>query len=531
MNISDTEILSNFEKTEEKITQTKYIYEQSMQVEDYDKTLKYLDIYIDSTNQLFLHITLNLDKIEYIQKFIDHIDDWDNTLNDNTREFFIHIITRHKNLDNSFEKVLNIITETEYKSKLLISLRDTEKALEIAKSMKTSVCDIVSKIADTNIDKALDIANNINDNDDYNNKKSKVLSAIVSKVSDTNIDKALDMANDISDDAYKAKAINNISSKTNDSNILERTLKIIHNINTNNIKTKVLSAIALKTINTNIVKALDITNHIPNNKKKSKVLRKIALKIIDTDIYKTIGIAKSISNDDDKATVLHAVAFKDNDPIILSTLIDIANTISCILSKVKALGVICSRTDNPKILKKALEFSDGINLELVRDDIVIYNPDIYKSLDITHNDSNDDFDKVLEETNSNYVKKELIAINNISDDYEKIKALSVIASKANSYEIFNQALEIANSITDKLLACTIKKEIYSKNNTKEYIFNRFIVNTNYKVNKTIEYISHLGSDSTLRYFNINTDKWAKEAISSKSLNENGKIIFIEFVVL
>jgi hypothetical protein len=90
------EFFKLFDTKEDKhLFEIRYAYELAFIAEDYQKVLEYKDLYEDFINQLFLDICLNIDKVEYIEKFIKYKDDWKNQLNDYLKKLFIRIMVRN----------------------------------------------------------------------------------------------------------------------------------------------------------------------------------------------------------------------------------------------------------------------------------------------------------------------------------------------------------------------------------------------------------------------------------------------------
>jgi len=92
------ELFKLFDTKENKhLFEIRYAYELAFIKEDYTKVLEYKDLYENYIHELFLDICLNIDKDEYIQKFIENKDEWENGLNQYFRNYFKKLIANNKN--------------------------------------------------------------------------------------------------------------------------------------------------------------------------------------------------------------------------------------------------------------------------------------------------------------------------------------------------------------------------------------------------------------------------------------------------
>lgn len=114
----------------------RFAYEFALLSKEYDKVLKYKDMYEDHTYKLFLDISLNIDKEEYVRKFIKHKQDWFHSLTPSSRDFYVEVMKRHRRIPDSFCDILKLLSD-KYKPMLMMKL-SREKALQIASSVSDS---------------------------------------------------------------------------------------------------------------------------------------------------------------------------------------------------------------------------------------------------------------------------------------------------------------------------------------------------------------------------------------------------------
>jgi hypothetical protein len=134
-----------------------------------------------------------------------------------------------------------------------------------------------------NIDKALEIANSIEDN--YH--KAEALSSIAQKTDDKELmNKALEVASSIKYDWDKSKALSSIMEKTDDKELMDKALKIANAIRDDWDKFKALSSIVQKTDDKGLLaKALEIANLTKSNIKKAKIFKILHSKKLNTTYF------------------------------------------------------------------------------------------------------------------------------------------------------------------------------------------------------------------------------------------------------
>ncbi|WP_320035765.1 DUF4476 domain-containing protein [Halarcobacter sp.] len=470
-----------FNKKENKhLFEIRYAYELAFIAKDYKKVLVYKDMYEKFVQDLFLDIALNIDKLDYIQKFVEHKDDWANALNEDIQEIIINIISQQEVLDDSFYDVLLFLEDNH--SVQLFSKISIQKALELQENFPEwykvdALKKIISKTVDEKIlDKVLDIAK-IN----IEWGTLQVIPKIVSKID--NIEKALEITNNISDHHYKFEALVNILSKMGD---IQKALEIVNNISVEEDKSKALSYIVSKIDDTN--KALEIINNISVEEDKSKALSYIVSKIDDTN--KALEIINSISVEEDKSKALSYIVSKIDDT---DKALEIINSISVEEDKSKALSYIVSKIDDTD---KALEIINSISYKV--DSITAYSHFLSKI---------------------NKIDEALELVNDISDRWYKSKVLRNLASKIDDIE---KALEIAYSINDKIDKSNALINIGIKANNKnilekalEFInsiisyeriefdlITKIVLNTNYK--EILEKSIQIVNDATHLRYKFNT---------------------------
>ena len=103
------EFFKLFDTKENKhLFEIRYAYELAFIKEDYTKVLEYKDMYENYIHELFFDICLNIDKDEYIQKFIECKDEWEQ-ISYNAQIFFINMINSKSFLNDSFYEVIKIV--------------------------------------------------------------------------------------------------------------------------------------------------------------------------------------------------------------------------------------------------------------------------------------------------------------------------------------------------------------------------------------------------------------------------------------
>jgi len=311
-----------FDKKENKyLLDIQYAYDLAFMTQNYSKMLQYKDMYEKHLQDMFLDIALNIDKVEYIQKFIEYKDDWTNLISSEVKEFFITIIEKQEKLDISFFEVLEFL-ENCYKIKL------------------------INKIP---VNKALEIINNISDR-----YKSKALAYIVPEIDD--IKKALEIVNKIPDEYYKSEALGFIISKINTKDLLEKVLEIVNGMSDYCYKSESLDSIVSEIDDKDLLKKiLEMTDSISDDKYKSEALASVVLKINDRNLLeKALEIVPSIYNDEYKFEPLESIILKIDTKDLVEKVLKIANKISDDYCKSEILATLVSQIDDKDLLKKIL---------------------------------------------------------------------------------------------------------------------------------------------------------------------------------
>ena len=92
-------------------------FELAFLSQEYTKVLEYRDKYENSIEDMFLEVAFNIDKPEFIQKFVEHKNDWLDTLSVQSKNILISILHHQERLDEGFVEVLDFFTNEE-KSRL-----------------------------------------------------------------------------------------------------------------------------------------------------------------------------------------------------------------------------------------------------------------------------------------------------------------------------------------------------------------------------------------------------------------------------
>jgi len=134
----------------------RYAYEVALFIEDYDEVLKFYDMYNEFILDIFLDICTNINKKDEngnfinIQKFIELKDEWENSLTKEQQNFFVEVLGKHEEIDDSFCEVLGFIKD-EYRIKLILKLS------------KNKIYDILGLIKDPQLYQLLQSIINHND--------------------------------------------------------------------------------------------------------------------------------------------------------------------------------------------------------------------------------------------------------------------------------------------------------------------------------------------------------------------------------
>ena len=393
----------------------RYAYELAFLVENYDKVLAYKDMYELHIQDMFLEIALNIDKQEYIEKFIEYKDDWLGSVNEAIQDIFINIISNNNTLDNSFYNILTFLTDQQ-KLKLITTI-SVEKSLEIARGIS------------------------------YSSEKSRALIKIVTQTDDKELlEKALEIANEISSDKDKLEALIEIATRIDDKAILERVFEIIDGSSNDYIKSEALEVITLRIDNKEpLTIAIEKANEIFNDRAKSKALVTIAFKTDDKELLeKSLGIVHEISDDRDKSKALVAIVSKIEDKKLLKRALTIANKISWDRYKLETLIAIVSKVEDNEIFDKALEIANEISDDIWK----------YKLL-------------ILIASKIENIEEALSIANKISNNRDKAEALVAIALKTGNKKLLGKALEISNKISYSWHKSYILREIVSQTKSIE----------------------------------------------------------------
>jgi len=463
LTIKNKEDIQNFHtllknKKDKQLFEIRYGYEFAFIAEDYSQVLVYKDMYENLVQDLFLDIVLNIDKVEYIEKFIQHKDDWLYALSDGVKNAFIKVIAQQESFDNRFTDVLEFLDD-EHKSLLIYKINNIEKAQKIANTICNinlrfkALVSIISKIYD--IEKALEITTSDINNDFY---LSKALISIISKVNNiTLLEKILNLLNNIEDDEYKSDVLAYMASKTDNIVLQDKILNLLDDIEEDEFKSKALAFIVTKTENTTLLeKILNILSDIEENEYKSEALVSIVFKIDDRE--KALSIIYNINEDEYILKALNAIISRDDIEIALNTTDNIPSdwgkfifqicmssrqdtrtlleNLLCVVSKIydyqyksEALSFVISRINN---IELALKLTYELNYYL-------YDSEIYNrltSLEVI----------VSKLAKINNVEKILKIVNdNIIDNLDKSNLLASIALEIDNTE---KALKIIDSIID-----------------------------------------------------------------------------------
>jgi len=98
------------EKEDKYLFEIRYAYELAFIAKDYSQVLVYKDMYENYVQAMFLEIALNINKPEYVQKFIDHESEWISGIDKNMQDIFISIISNQTKVDESFYRVYLFLT-------------------------------------------------------------------------------------------------------------------------------------------------------------------------------------------------------------------------------------------------------------------------------------------------------------------------------------------------------------------------------------------------------------------------------------
>ena len=415
---------------------------------------------------------------------------------------------------NNAQIIANNIEDNRQKANILISIANVAAKTDIQLSQKIFaeaqitannvkstrkvyiLGDIAREVAKTNTQKALNIANNIEDtmykaevlsqianetsktdiqlaeaifldaqaiiNKTQSRRGSYLLSEIAGIAAKTDIQLALNIANNIEDTMYKARALGRITLIVANADI-SLALSIANNIEDNRQKAEILSEVAGIVANIDISLALSIANNIEDAYQQSKGLSKIAGVATKTDIQLALNIANNIEDAYQKAWVLVDIASIaiNTDTQLSHTLFtdaqSITNSIRYTKSKEKLLRYIAhqiAELDIQLALNIANSIEDAYQKAWALGDIasVVINTNTELGLSIS-NSIEDATHKAevqgdLAQEAANFdIQLALSIITAIEDTSSKAESLSAIANKATRTD-YQLGLSIANSIQD-----------------------------------------------------------------------------------
>ncbi|MFK7779687.1 MAG: hypothetical protein QM490_00940, partial [Candidatus Gracilibacteria bacterium] len=446
------EFFIHFDKKEQKhLFEIRYAYELAFIKEDYQKVLEYKDLYEDYINQIFLDICLNIDKIEYIEKFIEYKNDWLNTINDNTKDIFINIILQQENINDKFDEVLKLLSDnhkallrfknspievlktyanTNFFSiqtmrEFILKANNLETALYITEVLTDSLGKseilllIANKTNNTSIlMQVIDMAIKINNDDE----KLKVLATIIYKTNENKIFiKILDAVEFKGNNFAKSKLLSMIIERTNDNILLKKIINIIETINSNSQKSALLTKIIMMLNDDNIFKIIiNITETIHDNSQKSDVLARIVAKTNNNEILKNIKILIQDMSDIEKFNISIAIKTKTFNTESLLEIINHSNT----TEKLEILLIIIERTNELQILTRIINIIETID----------YNWKIIEFLL-----------QIINKTNNTSILMQIIDVV-IKLNYQELKVLATIIHKTNDSRIFIKILDVVKLI-------------------------------------------------------------------------------------
>ncbi|QOY50954.1 hypothetical protein [Candidatus Sulfurimonas baltica] len=388
----------------------RYVYELAFLEKNYQKVLGYKDMYEQYTQNLFLDIALNIDKVEYIQKFITHKDDWLNSVTSEAKDIFVNIIAQQEVIDDKFYDVL-LFLDDEHRIRLLTSITE-EKALHIAEMMSS---------------------------EEY----PQAFRYVVSMTHDKQLlSKVLDILEKCSDDLTIQMTTEAIVSQTDDEKLINRSLKISKKTYNNVAESRVMLLIASK--KNTIKEALKVAESIPDNEYKAKALMKI-LSTID-DIDECLDLINYFP-EGYKSKALAHIALKTNNTQMA---MDISKKIQNIYIQTNTVITIASKTNNVDLFDAIFKFIGSIPYSIEKSG--------YLSHIISSTNNNERLGKVLEE------------VETIPDDFDKSNLLISIAIKINNKESLNEILAIAEKISDKECRLeTIESVVFQIENIESHL--------------------------------------------------------------
>jgi len=471
-----------FENKENKyLYEIRYAYELAFISKDYTRVLEYKDMYEQFAQDMFLEIALNIDKLEYIQKFIEHKDDWIASVNENVQGVLISVMCQQEILD---DRIYDIFSSFLYRDKMtLISKCSLHKSLNIVKDMKYP---------------------------------AGVLSEIASNLDD--LDKALEIISNISEEKYKASALLKIAFKTDNKILLEKVLELSNSIEDEKIKSEILMTIVSNTDNKILLdRVLEIDKRVENDKHISRIHIKIALKqgaleeileivskeftIIEVceKFYKgrssanrhkmlvtiisyideldvALCLANCIRNESLKSKALAIIVSKTEDKVLLETILKITNNFIDKHCQLKVLAVLVNKIHSDILWKTILEIinyldktekSNVLLAECCR--IIASKINCFeKALDILkYIRSNRDQSLADIAINRGNIKEAVVFASKIKGSIEKLSTLITIASKTEDKAVLKNILKISDSIyNNSLKNWCLNKIIYKTDDLK-----------------------------------------------------------------
>jgi len=464
-------------KKEKHLYEIRYAYELAFIAKDYSQVLVYKDMYEDFVHDMFLEIVLNLDKLEYIQKFIKHKDDWNNALSKEVQDFFVNTIEHYETLDDSFSEVLEFFTESHisklcYKLSIKYSLyltekinnkffqsvsysniiqnsNDTTKSLKLIKLIQTNYIQLntLSEItlAKQNLSEAFNI---IELNSSNNETKIKTLISIAFQANHmSQIEKELKIKEKIINKTLKL----NLDYRYFNIDYITFLYKALETIEERTGETdKILSLLAMKTSDKD--RALEITNSIIDIEEKEKVYIQIISDICDTE--KALEIVNLIKDINIRQIAYIIIASKmnniENIPKLFRLNINIHPGYFYNFNIRKYLYIILDKINNIeyffKTMPKSIISPYKISLFTYKAITTKKNNFLKKSLlhiiqIHSHNTKQYILSLIIENTND--IEKALKIVDLIDSPNEQQKAYFTIASKTDDIE---KALKIVDLI-------------------------------------------------------------------------------------
>ena len=419
-------------KTQKYRYEIRYGYELAFLIQNYERVLRYKDDYENVIQELFLEIALNIDKCEYIEKFIEYKSDWLESLDQEFQDVFINIINQHTSIDDSFSEVLGFLDNSHR-------------------------CMLVGKVS---VSESLKIA----------------------KYSFT--------------DTIKSEAVVSIVSKTQNRELFFTLLEMVEGISGDTLKLIALKAIAFQTKERDVLEKISlIAESLSQEKTRLEVLALVASQMKDRDfLLNSLLKIEDIYGDLNKAQALESIVSHTQDREIFTQALQIVDTFNDALFKVKSFILLASKAQDKNLYEKAFKLLGDVpapfKVEALRT-IVSYSDDreyFFKSLMVAQNIEESETrlkalaaiasqtqDEVIlnnililidnteyNENRYNSKKSDALATvaNQMQDtskslliaqrsilDYHKFKIIIEIASKTHNVDILREVLSLTKDIS------------------------------------------------------------------------------------